>query len=145
MDSDTKIEYESQRYRYGIDLVLSYWIFTWYLLYIAGILTISPRLALIIALIENCFLFAIMVYYKIPLIKLVLFIIINIFIKIIPLYTLRNTPIHIYSELVAIVCLCIFYLLWFYINKINIIEFYKYKVPSPSPFTNIILDSLHIN
>ena len=41
---------------YRFDLLFSYWIFIWYLLYIFEIIDASPKLALIVGLIENAML-----------------------------------------------------------------------------------------
>ena len=39
--------------RYRFDLVYSYWIFAWYLLYIFKIIPYNPKLVLIIGVVEN--------------------------------------------------------------------------------------------
>lgn len=77
-----------------LDLLFSYWIFAWYLLYITGIFKYySPLFAIIIATIENFITALVYLYRGISRYNFIKFIIINIFLKIIPLITLRNEKI----------------------------------------------------
>jgi hypothetical protein len=126
------------RYRYGFDLLFSNWIFVWYLLYIFCIVPVSPKLAIIVALIINAITFLVMIYIKRPIIELVLFIMVQTVIKIIPLYTLRNIKIDFVKDFQNIIFVALIYLLWLHINKITVFD-----IISLHPASNLILDNLH--
>lgn len=107
-----------------LDYVFSYWILAWYLLYIAKITKYNPKFVLILGIIENSFLLLFMIIYKTKISSIIIFIIINIFIKIIPYYTVRNDKI-IKKDIIATIILFIIYCLWLYINTgNNVIEFH---------------------
>ena len=46
------------------DLVFSYWIFVWYLLYIFKVTSYNPKLYLLLGLIENLAYLFLMIYYN---------------------------------------------------------------------------------
>jgi hypothetical protein len=104
------------------DFIFSYWIFVWSILYFTHMVTISPKLWLIVALIENIisifFMFKSNIYY------IFRFIFINLFIKVVPLYLLWNEPIRnvdiVYSGIV-----CIVYNIWLFINGETAYTIYK--------------------
>ena len=118
----------------NIDLIFSYWIFTWYVLYEFKIITYSPKLALIIGLISNIILLLLMIFYNNSIIIIVLFCIIQIFIKIIPLWRLRNN--HIY-DFKALAILFIIYMIWLFINNTNIYILNKVKMDNIKNNINI--------
>jgi len=125
----------SQRF----DFVFSYWIFLWYIFYILKLVKYNPKWALTIGLIENTFLFALMIFYKNSFINIFLFCFINLFIKILPLWTLRKTKYEINGIYSLIILFCI-YLLWLKINNFNILqnsEWFNYikKDNDLGPFT----------
>ena len=115
-------------YRY--DLVFSYWIFLWYLLYIFKIINFSPKLALCLSIIENIILFLIMFFIlKSSKETITKFLIINTFIKIIPLYSIWNDKIIWKKDIVYIFILFIFYVIWCHLfapkifnNQMNLIN-----------------------
>ena len=72
--------------KYRFDLVISYWIFAWFLLHMAGLIRASPKLALCLGLAGNTVQFGAMYYYGHKSFALFLFIFINLFFKVIPLY-----------------------------------------------------------
>ena len=74
-----------------IDLIFSYWIFVWYLLYEFKIINNSPKLALIIGLITNTILLLLMIYYVNNIYNILKVILFNnqIFRKLISLYRLN--------------------------------------------------------
>ena len=133
------LQYNTLRYRYGFDLVLSYWIFVWYLLYQLRVVTVSPKLAIIVALLINTITFVIMIYLKKPMIELILFILVQVVIKIIPLYTLRNIKIDFTKDLQSFIAVALIYLLWLHINKIDIFDARFYI--SMHPASHLILDN----
>jgi len=100
------------------DFVLSYWIFAWYLLYELRLTKYNPKIALILAAIENLFLLLAMIYFSNSLLHIALFCIVNFFIKIVPLYTLVDSPYR-WKDFYAFVVLSIIYLFWLLINRVN--------------------------
>ena len=70
--------------KYRFDLVVSYWIFAWFLLHMAGWIQASPKLALIVGLLANVAIFVIMLIYANP--NATIFAPIQIVIKAIPLW-----------------------------------------------------------
>jgi hypothetical protein len=125
------------------DFVLSYWIFAWFLLYYYKYVTYNPLLLLIVAGIENVVLLSLMIYYKNPLFTILLFIIINTFIKIIPIYLLRNTKVTL-CDIKSYVVVFLIYLIWMYLNKKDPIEFQNKTLDSiknkrfDAPITHIV-------
>ena len=104
------------------DFVFSYWIFSWYLLYELGITSFNPKFALTIALFENIIQLCMMFYFKNTIINIIMFCFINLFIKIIPLWRLRNTNynlIDVYATLILFIVL----LLWMDVNDMKYTTF----------------------
>jgi len=108
-----------------LDLVFSYWVFAWYLLYISSITLFNPKFALLIGLIENSAYLFLMIYFNNSLSKIILFIIINIFIKIIPFYTLIKTKYQI-KDVISTFVLFIIYIFWLKINNKLDVNLYQY-------------------
>jgi hypothetical protein len=106
------------------DLVLSYWIFAWYLLYITKIVSYSPKLMILLGIIENTLLLLIMFYYGSNVTTITYFIVVNLFIKIIPFYTLKNEKIQ-SREIKGSIIFLLIYLVWVYINGQSVITYYK--------------------
>lgn len=102
------------------DLVFSYWIFAWYLLYEMGVVLYNPAIALIIGLLENAVLLCAMIYWKNSIRHILEFIIINTFIKVIPLWTLRHTRMDWYTGLVSTIVLFGIYVCWLIFNGVRI-------------------------
>jgi len=99
-----------------IDFVFSYWIFAWFLLYYFKLTRLNPLFALEIATIENTIVLLLMIYYKVPVFNIIRFLIINTFIKILPVIYLWETKI-ILRDIIVTCLLYLTYLLWLYINK----------------------------
>lgn len=93
------------------DYLFSYWVFFWYILYIGGLVHQNPKVAIIIALLENLFMLCLMVYLRIKPKNLFYFAIIIVLIKVIPLWTLRNTQIK-KSDMYATIGLILMYIGW---------------------------------
>jgi len=106
------------------DLVLSYWIFAWYLLYIIKVISYSPKLMILLGIIENTLLLLIMFYYGSNMKTITYFIVVNLFIKIIPFYTLKNEKIQ-SREIKGSIIFLLIYLAWVYINGQSVIKYYK--------------------
>ena len=105
------------------DLLISYWIFAWYILYIFKITKYNPKILIIIILFVIFIMGLILLYHK----KYILFItfgIINIIIKVIPLLTLYNSPIMI-VDFFAGLLLFIVYNGWVLYNNETIFTIYS--------------------
>lgn len=105
------------------DLLISYWIFAWYILYIFKITKYNPKIWIIIILFVIFIMGLILLYHK----KYILFItfgIINIIIKVIPLLTLYNSPIMI-VDFFAGLLLFIVYNGWVLYNNETIFTIYS--------------------
>jgi hypothetical protein len=102
------------------DLIFSYWIFIWFIFYQLNLIKFSPKFALIIGLIENFIMLIMMLLYKTQIETIFYFVIINTFIKVIPLYYLRNNDIN-WNDIYFTIILFIIFIVWLYINKKTII------------------------
>ena len=106
-----------------LDLIFSYWIFAWYLLYITKITTYSPKFIIILGIIENMILLFFMIQNGSTIETIIKFIVINTFIKIVPYYTIRNDKIR-EKDILACVIIFIIYIIWLYINKETLLKKY---------------------
>jgi hypothetical protein len=97
------------------DFTFSYWIFIWYVLYILRVTTFTPKIALVLGVIHNILLWLIMFYYKNDWIHIVTFFLINLCIKGIPLWTVRNDPYR-WKDFYALVVYFIMYIIWLFVN-----------------------------
>lgn len=103
------------------DFVISYWIFAWYILYELKIVKYNPKIALIFGLAINLFMLSMMIYFNNSWINIFLFCFINFFIKVLPLIRLQNSQ-YKWTDFYALVVLFIIYLVWLFLNGINIKE-----------------------
>ena len=106
------------------DLVFSYWIFAWYIIYITKLTKYNPKLAIGLGIIENTLLLIGMILFGSNMRTIFYFVFINTLIKIIPFYTLRNKAIHV-KDLVPTLGLLIVYLVWVFINNEDLTGGYK--------------------
>ena len=102
------------------DLVFSYWIYAWFLLYAFQFIQYSPKFALCLGLIDNIIMLILMMIYGTKAKTIFLFIIINTFIKIIPLYYLKNQKIQM-KDIYFTGGLFAVFIVWLHINKQNLI------------------------
>lgn len=98
------------------DLVFSYWIYFWYILYAFKITTYSPKLPLIVGLIDNIVMLVLMLLYGTSKRTIFYFIIINTIIKVVPLYYLKNEYIRL-KDIYFTIFLFIIFILWLHLNK----------------------------
>ena len=98
------------------DLVFSYWIYAWFILYVFKFITYSPKFPLILGLIDNIIMLILMIYFGSKSKTIILFIAINTLIKVVPLYYLRNQRIK-KSDIYFTVGLFIIFVIWLHINK----------------------------
>jgi len=109
---------------FRFDFILSYWIFAWYILYITKFVSYSPKLIIIFGIIENAITLIIMLLHGSNSKTILYFVIINIVIKGIPFYTVRNDTIR-SRDIFATICVILIYLLWVKINGQSVIQYYK--------------------
>jgi hypothetical protein len=103
-----------------VDLVFSYWIYFWYILYAFKITNYSPKFPLILGLIDNLIMLVLMFTYGTSGRTIFYFIIINTLIKVVPLYYLRNELIKI-KDIYFTVFLFLIFIIWLHINKQSLI------------------------
>ena len=118
------------------DFIFSYYLFIWFLFYYFGYIKYCPNSWFILGILNNLIALLIMFYYKIPLLNIFVFSFINIFIKIIPLWLIRNKPYKIQDFIFGCILFVIFsFSLSLYntnfikVNQ-NIIEAIKEGVPA---------------
>jgi hypothetical protein len=119
---------------YRLDLIFSYWIFAWFLIYMIYRKKItSPIFAIYLGTFVNFIGFCISVYLYIFkkhtldfLLTIILFTTINFFIKVIPLLVLMNEKIKL-EHIIATILLYIIYNIWALLNNRNDMEA-AYKV-----------------
>jgi hypothetical protein len=102
------------------DLVFSYWIYLWYILYAFKITSFSPKFPLLLGLIDNLVMLILMLVYGTSKVTIFYFIIINTIIKVVPLYYLRNQAINMKDIYFTIVLFGIF-VIWLHLNKQSLI------------------------
>lgn len=104
----------------SFDLVFSYWIYIWYIIYAFNLIKYSPKFALIFGLIYNFGMLILMLLYGTSKKTIFYFIIINTIIKIIPLYYLKNIPIKI-TDIYFTFGLFILFIIWLHVNRQSLI------------------------
>lgn len=102
------------------DLVFSYWIYFWYILYAFRITSYSPKFPLILGLIDNIIMLFLMILYNTNKTTILYFILINTVIKVVPLYYLRNEVTKI-KDIYFTILLFIIYIVWLHINEQSLI------------------------
>jgi len=102
------------------DLVFSYWIYVWYLLYVFRLTIYSPKFALILGFIDNIIMLVLMFLYGTSRRTIIYFIIINTLIKVLPLYYLRNDKI-LMKDIYFTGGLFIIFVLWLHINSQSLV------------------------
>jgi hypothetical protein len=110
--------------QYRFDLVFSYWILLWFILYECNFTTYNPKFALLIGLLENTVYLLYMIFYKNSISSIWLFVIINFFIKIVPLYIVANTVIR-KRDILFTLCLIFAYIIWLVVNNVNVYQYIK--------------------
>ena len=104
------------------DFIFSYWIFAWYLLYLLGIVTYNPKFAILIGIVENICIILLMFYYNTKIRLVLLFIIMMILLKLIPIYTIWHSKIN-KKDIILTIILFIIYICWSIINNKSITSF----------------------
>ena len=106
-----------------IDFIFSYWIFFWYLLYLTRFVKYNPKFAILCGLFENLFIMLLMIYYKTKARLLLLFFIMFVFLKVIPLYSIWATKIN-WNDIKFTFILFAIYLFWTFFNKKTFSDFH---------------------
>jgi hypothetical protein len=125
------------------DLVFSYWIYLWFLLYTFKITTFSPKFPLILGLIDNIIMFVLMLAYETSRETIIYFLLINTIIKVMPLYYLRNEPIRL-KDIYFTILLFIIFIFWLHLNSQSLIGNMKIVHDSllysqnKTPFMNVL-------
>lgn len=103
-----------------VDLVFSYWVYLWFILYIFNYTLYSPKFALTLGLLDNVVMLLLMLIWGTSVKYIIKFIIINTFIKVIPLYYLRKQPYKL-EDIYFTIGLFIFFVFWLHLNRQNLI------------------------
>jgi hypothetical protein len=98
------------------DLVFSYWIYVWYILYALHATSYSPKFPLVLGLFDNIIILIMMILHRKSIETIFYFIVINTFIKVIPIYYLRNEKIRM-KDIYFTICLFVIFIIWLYMNK----------------------------
>lgn len=109
----------------SLDLVFSYWIFLWFILYDFKIIPYSPKLAIIISILDNLVSSIYLYIRNAPFTNLMKYIFINTLIKVIPLAFVWSDPIRLPIDVYILTVLFIFYLGWLYFNNTTLLHVYK--------------------
>ena len=104
---------------FRIDFIFSYWLFAWYLLYMARIIIYSPKFGLIIAVIES-----VISYMLLKRSSKISFAIVTVCIKILPLITLWREPIR-QRDISVLFVLFVVYNVWLGVHGETMLGVYK--------------------
>jgi len=102
------------------DLVFSYWVYAWYILYFFNYTKYSPKFALTLGLIDNIVMLFLMIVWSTSIKTIVWFIIINTIIKVLPLYYLRNELFKM-RDIYVTIGLFLIYIIWLHINSQSLV------------------------
>ena len=103
-----------------VDLVFSYWVYVWFVLYFLNYTKYSPKIALILGLIDNIVMLFLMIVWSTSLKTIIWFIIINTLIKVVPLYYLRNESFKM-KDIYFTIGLFLIYIIWLHINSQSLV------------------------
>jgi hypothetical protein len=112
----------------GPDLLFSYWIFAWFLVYYIAPLSWkidSPRLIFCIALIENLTTWILLLVYGATFSISITYLLVIILIKGIPLWIMRKDDIHWTRDLGVLIFIFLVYNLYLWIRSTNIVQVYR--------------------
>lgn len=112
------------------DLIFSHWILIWYVLYIIGIVPYNPKYLFILGVALAVFQLGMMVLYHKSFSYIFAFILANLLMKGLPLYTIYNRKT---TDMDAIVMMSsvVLYAIWLKINNKNLYRFWiEFITPS---------------
>ena len=119
------------------DFLFSYWCFAWFIIYyfidystkspIGQYIktNLNPKLALILAFIENFTVFLYMIYLKTDIVNIIRYLFMMIVIKIYPIYLIWSNPIQWSHDIGMFIIVFIIYNVWLYINNTTLWKIYK--------------------
>ena len=102
------------------DLVFSYWIFAWFILYEFRFTEYSPKFPLILGVIDNLIMLFLMLLYGTSKRTIFYFIVINTLIKVMPLYYLRNESIQL-NDIYFTFGLFLLFIFWLHVNEQSLV------------------------
>ena len=102
------------------DLVFSYWIFAWFILYEFRFTEYSPKFPLILGVIDNLIILILMLLYGTSKRTIFYFIVINTLIKVMPLYYLRNESIQL-NDIYFTFGLFLLFIFWLHVNEQSLV------------------------
>jgi len=105
-----------------IDLVFSYWIFAWYLAYIAKLTTFNPKWGLILGIVENLVFAFALALYGCVISSIVTFLLVNMILKGLPLYTIYKTK-STAKDIYLLLGLFAIYTLWTHMNGTTVMQY----------------------
>ena len=111
------------------DYIFSYWIFIWFILYLLKLVPYNPKLIIILGIIEILFTLIYLILKNASIRKITKFLIINIIIKFIPLLLIYKDPLM-KKDIYATIIFVLIYLIWMYINDVNVIKVYQKLINS---------------
>lgn len=106
-----------------IDLIFSYWVLLWFILYVFKLVPYNPLFWLWVALIENFLNIGLFIYYK-RFEFLWAFIAVIFIIKVLPIWYLRNTPIRINDMIFGLILFIVYYC-WLIYNNSSLHKLYN--------------------
>jgi len=102
------------------DLVFSYWIYIWFILYEFNFIEYSPKFPLILGVIDNLIMLFLMILYGTSRRTIFYFIVINTLIKVLPLYYLRNESIRL-NDIYFTCGLFLLFVFWLHLNEQSLV------------------------
>ena len=106
------------------DFTFSYWILAWFFLYYTKIIPYNPIIWLWLAILHNIITLSLMFYYHNSPINVGLFILVNLIIKVIPIWVLRKTGFYEEDFLCGAILFGI-HLWWLSVNRTNYLQYLK--------------------
>jgi hypothetical protein len=107
-----------------LDFIFSYWIFAWFLLYVAGLIQASPKLGILVGILENVAAVLIFAANGVSWLTIAYFIGINVLLKGIPYYIVRKDLIR-WRDALNLLAVFGIYGLWLWINHTDGLQTYK--------------------
>jgi hypothetical protein len=127
------------------DLLLSNWIFIWFILYLCKIITYSPKLIILIGFVITIGMLFHLFINKAPKYNIFKFATLNLIMKAVPLIILYNISI-IYNDFIFSTFIFIIYLLWLEINDTSFLKIYNKLIDNYiNSKTNTFVSNLYDN
>lgn len=122
-----------------LDLLFSYWVFAWFLLFVTGIVETSPLFALVLVVAEvTCSI--VMQPEK----RTIAFVLANVLTKLIPLAIVVQAGCGQSAEVWPTLGLLVVYLLYLHINGRSVSQMYLGARPF-TPLSDVLAERLHIH